>query len=544
MYARYSTDLQEEASIADQFALGERWASRNGCATPPALRFFDHAKSGGTTHGRVGLQRMMDAAEDGLFSVLIIESLSRLSRNIADTHRLIERLQFLNVEVIEASSGTKLDDINTALKGVVAHFMRGDTAKMVRRGLSGVVTSGRSAGGRAYGYRSLPRGPEERTRGGILAIVPQEAEIVREIFTRYANGESPCGIAQDLNKRMVPPPRGTRWAASCIHGDTKRGSGILNNQLYCGWRVWNKNRMLVNPKTGRRVIRPNPPEEHLRHQVPELRIVSDDLWEAVAARKARRTVEAPQRARRAQRVFSGLLRCGACGSGMSLKGKDRSGRERIQCTRSKESGDCVNPRSYYIDEIEERVLTLLRGELEEPAIIAEALSAYEAEMKRLRASSLSRRAMLEAELAKLSGKADRLNRLLMDGLGDAVRINDELQVVLRQEINCKQELSRMEVPTNVSLHPSARDRYLAAVTRLHEVLGCDGSSDAATVIREVVETVVLHPVGDSKNRHTLPPQIEVVGRLALLLDQKSDRSLLVGGKVVAEEGLEPPTRGL
>lgn len=72
----------------------------------------------------------------------------------------------------------------------------------------------------------------------------------------------------------------------------------------------------------------------------------------------------------------------------------------------------------------------------------------------------------------------------------------------------------------------------------------DGSSDAATTIREVVETVVLHPVGDSENRHTSPPQIEVIGRLALLLGQKSGGAMLVGGPMVAEEGLEPPTRGL
>lgn len=264
--------------------------------------------------------------------------------------------------------------------------------------------------------------------------------------------------------------------------------------------------MQVNPMTGRRVSRPNPLEEHLRCEVPELRIVSDSLWESVIARKARRTIEAPQRAKRAHRIFSGLLRCGACGAGMSLKGKDRSERQRIQCTRSKESGDCPTPRSYYIDEIEQRVLTLLRDELEEPAIIAEALNAYDAEMKRLRASSVSRHSVLEGELSKLSARADHLNHLLMDGMGDAVRINAELQKMLQRENDLKRELSLIEVPTNVSLHPSARDRYLTAVTRLHELLGCDGSSEAATIIREVVETVVLHPVGVSKNRHTPLPR--------------------------------------
>lgn len=520
MYGRYSTDLQEETSIADQFALGERWASKNGCTAPNELRFSDNAKSGGTTHGRVGLEQMLAAASDGRFSVLIIESLSRLSRNIGDIHHLIERLHFFEIEVIEATSGTKLDDTNTALKGMVAHFMRGDTAKMVRRGLNGVVASGKSAGGRAYGYRSLPRGPEERARGGVLAIVPEEAEIVLEIFTRYASGETPCHIAKDLNRRLIPAPRGTRWAASCIHGEATRGSGILNNELYRGWRVWNKNRMQLNPFTGKRVSRRNPPEEHVRSEVPELKFIPDSIWEAVTAKKAQKAAGTQQRARRAQRVFSGLLRCGSCGSGMSLKGKDKTGRERIQCTRSKESGDCPDPRSYYIDEIEQRVLSLLRSELEEPAIIAEALDAYDAEMKRLRATSVTRRSMLDREHAKVSGRADHLNNLLMNRYGDPARINAELQQVLLREHELALELARVEMPTTVALHPSARDRYLVAITRLHEVLGSDGSSDAAKIIREVVETVVLHPVGPSRNRHTAPPKIEIVGRLELLLGEK------------------------
>lgn len=529
IYARYSTDLQEETSVDDQFALADRWAGKNDCAIPGDLRFADYAKSGGTTHGRVGFGQMMAAAEHKQFSILIIESLSRLSRNIGDIHQTIERLQFLGVEVIEASSGTKLDDMNTALKGMVSHFMRGDTARMVRRGLHGVVASGKSAGGRAYGYRSLPRGPEERARGGVLVIVIDEAGIVLEIFTRYAGGETPCAIARDLNRRKVRPPRGTRWSASCIHGETSRGSGILNNELYRGWRVWNKNRMVLNPFTGKRVSRHNPLEEHLRCEVPELRILPDSLWDAVASKKAQRSNGAPQRARRAQRVFSGLLRCGSCGAGMSLKGKDRSGRERVQCTRAKESGDCPDPRSYYIEEIEQRVLGLLRGELEEPAIIAEALDAYEAEMKRLRVGSISRRSMLERELAKVSARADHLNGMLMNQFGDPIRIISELKSVLLRENELKLEFARAEVPAVVTLHPSARRRYLAAVTGLHEALGADGESDPAKVIREVVETVVLHPVGPSRNRHTAAPRIEIVGRLERLLGERFIMPAALGG---------------
>jgi site-specific DNA recombinase len=350
-----------------------------------------------------------------------------------------------------------------------------------------------------------------------------------EIFERYAAGETPRAIAADLNRRGVKAPRGKLWAASCIHGERARGSGILNNELYAGRIVWNKSRMVVNPNTGKRVSRRNPPAEWVRAVAEQLRIVPDALWEAVAARKVKTQQEPSQRARSAKRIFSGLMRCGACGSGMSTKGADKTGRTRLQCSRHKESGDCSDPRSYYIDEIEERVLSLLRRELQEPDAIRDFLEAYEAEMKRLRLSSTSQRASVEAELKKMSSRADRLNNLLMDGLCDPVRTRPELQSVLVQENELKQRLAAMAAPSVVVLHPSARERYLSAVARLHETLGCDGETDAAKVVREVIETIVLHPAGASRNRHTPPPKIEVIGRLEALIGQRFLMPPAVGG---------------
>lgn len=255
----------------------------------------------------------------------------------------------------------------------------------------------------------------------------------------------------------------------------------------------------------------------------------DELWDAVAARKTTKRQGPPQRARAAKRVFSGLLRCGACGSGMSTKGSDKTGRTRFQCSRHKESGDCPDPRSYYIDEIEERVLGLLRRELQEPDAIRDFLETYEAEMKRLRISSTTQRASLEAELAKASARAERLNNLLMDGLCDPVRTQPELQATLTRENELRQRLAAMATPSVVVLHPGARERYLTAVARLHETLGSDGETEAAKVVREVIETVVLHPAGASRNRHTPPPKIEIIGRLEALIGQRFLMPAAVGG---------------
>ena len=68
------------------------------------------------------------------------------------------------------------------------------------------------------------------------------------------------------------------WSPSTIYGSAKRGTGILNNELYVGRLVWNRLRYVKNPDTGKRVSRLNPESEWMRKEVAQLRIVSDETW--------------------------------------------------------------------------------------------------------------------------------------------------------------------------------------------------------------------------------------------------------------------------
>lgn len=65
----------------------------------------------------------------------------------------------------------------------------------------------------------------------------------------------------------------------------KRGTGLVNNKLYIGRLIWNRLRYLKDPSTGRRVSRLNPESEWIVKDVPDLRIVDDELWQAVRARQ-------------------------------------------------------------------------------------------------------------------------------------------------------------------------------------------------------------------------------------------------------------------
>ena len=102
----------------------------------------------------------------------------------------------------------------------------------------------------------------------------------------YAAGESPRSIAKALNRKGIPGPSGGTWGPSTINGNAARGTGILNNELYIGKLVWNRLRYVKNPETGRRQSRLNPPEAWIVKDVPELRIVPQELWDAVKTRQA------------------------------------------------------------------------------------------------------------------------------------------------------------------------------------------------------------------------------------------------------------------
>ena len=189
--------------------------------------------------------------------------------------------------------------------------------------MEGRVRAGFSGGGICYGYDVVR---ETDSAGnpvrGKRTVNEGETKIVRSIFREFVGGISPTAIAKSLNAQGIPGPRGKDWGPSTIYGNWRRGTGILNNELYIGRLVWNRQHFVKDPATGRRQARPNPESEWIIEEVPELRIVSQDLWDAVKERqeKTRRTVTADrargirsERARRPVYLFSGLLKCGQCG---------------------------------------------------------------------------------------------------------------------------------------------------------------------------------------------------------------------------------------
>jgi site-specific DNA recombinase len=196
-------------------------------------------------------------------------------------------------------------------------------------------------------------------------------------------------VAVELNEDGIAAPGGGDWGFSTINGNAKRGNGVLNNEMYIGRIVWNRQRFIKDPDTGKRQARPNPQSEWIVQEVPDLRIVDDELWNGVKVRQAAiktrrgddgRNVENSFRDRRRPKyLFSGLTKCACCGGGYAMISTDLVG-----CATARNKGTCDNRVNIRRDRLEIRVLNALRHHLMDPALFKEFCDEFTREMNRLR----------------------------------------------------------------------------------------------------------------------------------------------------------------
>ena len=289
LYARYSSDSQRDASIADQLRLCRLRAEKEGWTV--VEEYTDHAISGSSMILRSGIQALIMDSSRGRFDMIMAEAMDRLSRDQEDIAGIFKRMTYADVKMFTLSEG-EITHLHVGLKGTMNDLFLKDLADKTRRGLRGRVEDGKSGGGLCYGYDVVKKFDDrgEAIRGD-RTINETEAAVVRRIFADYLEGKSSRTIAMELNREAIAGPQGSEWGPSTIHGNPKRGTGILNNELYIGKLVWNRLRYIKDPDTGRRVSRLNPESEWVTQDVPELRLVDQEVWDAVKERQNRLAYE-------------------------------------------------------------------------------------------------------------------------------------------------------------------------------------------------------------------------------------------------------------
>lgn len=484
VYARFSSDLQDARSIVDQVALARRYAETRGLMISAV--YEDAGISGASVINRPGVQRLLSDAGNGKFDVLITESLDRLSRSQADIAAVYERLTFLGVRIETLADG-HVSEIHVGLKGTMAALFLKDLAQKTRRGQIGRVKAGRIPGGRSYGYDVVPSG-EDRGRRVINA---REAAIVQRIYAEYASGKGSLAIVRDLNREGEPGPSGGAWNVSALIGSPKRRNGLLNNELYRGTIVYNRQRFLKDPATGKRVSRANPESEWMRQDVPELRIIDEELWQAVQRLRASRGGPHFYQKRRPQRLLSGLIYCGCCGARYNIAMRDY-----LRCSARANSGTCRQSRTIRMGHIEQRVLSALQRHLLAPEMVEAAVAAYREEYARAQSERDSMQSRREAELADIIRKFTRLLRMVEDGHADPTVAGPRLNELAVQKRRLEGELASRpdDDPPPASLGDAAESyRHLIADLGAELGQGGNGTHGAVELVRGLIRRITVHP---------------------------------------------------
>lgn len=453
-YSRYSTKMQDESSIDRQQRVCAERAEREGWKI--IAQYKDEAISGQKDDRHSYLQMLADAKAKA-FDVLLVEDLSRMTRN-DDTSRTIKRLKFWGVRVVGVSDGfdsdSKSHKIQAGFRGLQNEMYIDDLAEKTHNGQAENAHRGDPTGGKAYGYKTIyTQGTDKKTGRPVLLPVKREQESEQakwalQIFEWYAAGHSPRWIAGELNRQGVPSPGSTwkRVTRRCSGWLDSAVRGILQNPLYAGEVIWNRSDWEKDPDTGKKHRRERPEHEWIRREDKTLRIVSPELWARTQARLNERTAiggnQHPDIRPRQKFLFSGLLKCAQCGGNFVI-----ADAYRYACNTHVNGGEhlCANSLRVPRTLVEQKLLAGIKHDLFTTAELdlfkrrTTALLAAHRQAKRPDTEG-TRRALAEAEKAigciveaiKAGAFSEQLKAELAKLEADRVRLTAALKVDTRQ----------------------------------------------------------------------------------------------------------------
>jgi len=262
IYARVSDDHQrEKQTIESQLAEVRQFAVEHDWPVDEQHIYIDDGHSGFYLD-RPALDRLRDAARDGLIDLLLVHDPDRFSRKYAYQVLLLEEFQRWGVEVRflkQAPGDTPEQKLLVQIQGVIAEYERARIMERTRRGRLFWARQGRAVSAKVpFGYCYLRPNPKDAPS---IEVNGAEAEVVRQIFRRHSEDRwSSRQIALELTALGVPTPMGKAcyWNPSSVRL-------ILQSEVYLGTWFLNRYRR-SSPDSGR--SRPQVDERSREEWIP------------------------------------------------------------------------------------------------------------------------------------------------------------------------------------------------------------------------------------------------------------------------------------
>ena len=342
-YIRVSDERQDEYSPDSQLKKIREYAAKEGYMIPDEYVFYDDGISGRSVKKRDDFNRMIAIASEKThpFEAIFVWKFSRFARNQEESIAFKNYLKKRGVTVVSVSEPIPEGEFGSLIERIIEwmdEFYLKNLAVEVQRGMSEKVSRGEPVVPPPFGYVM---------KEGRYYIHKENADIVREVFERYTNGERQRALAIWLGDKGIRTKYGKR-------PDNRFVDYMLTNSTYIG-------KIRYTTDGSRAISRRDLSNESIvevngQHDP----IISIDLWEKVQKIHAEQKKKYPKYARREQPIqymLKGLVRCSDCG-GTLIMASAKSGKAKIstlQC-HNYSRGQCRVSHSVTMPKLEAAVL--------------------------------------------------------------------------------------------------------------------------------------------------------------------------------------------
>lgn len=363
-YIRMSSDKQD-ASPQQQRDEVAKLAARTGHTL--VAEYADEAVSGDRTDKRHGFQKMIRDASAGKFQAILCWDQDRFGRfDSVEAGFWIHPLRQAGVKLVTVAQGV-VDWSDFAGRLIYSVQQEGKHASL--RDLSRNALRGRIAAARRGEWLNKPPLGYRIQNKRLVPDDPQDVATVRRIFQQYHAGYSLRAIAIELNADGVRTRSGKPWVGQTV-------KEILTNQAYVGRFVWG------NEQSGKyHTFRHGEVSTDTRHgrdgdafvfQNWHPAIIDQDRFDAVQRRLAERRTATTPHPGGGGFVFTGLCRCGKCGSPMY--GRKVASSARYNCEGHQRRQTCdLNATGQA--ELLDAVLTHVERHFQNPTVVKRLRSA-------------------------------------------------------------------------------------------------------------------------------------------------------------------------
>lgn len=433
-YGRQSIDKKDSVSIETQFEKCRALCSLNDWNI--YNEYYDKGFSGKDID-RPYFQKLLKDIECGHIKRVIVYRLDRISRSISDFANLLNFFQKYDVTFISATenfdTSTPLGRAMIYIIMVFAQLERETIAERITDNYYFRAKQGLFMGGNVpYGFNSKRITGNDGKKKSILEINEEEINVVKNIYDWYLNGKSSVrNVVEKLNTLGIKPRNNRLWSTNQVSRILKRpiytnnSPSIYNYFINTGINIVDplenfdgkKSLTIIGKETGKgKYQKTMDITEQFLVIVDIPPTIDSNTWLTVQNKMKNNKKIAPRTGQSKVCFLSGLLFCGDCGYGMSIKNQTKKGKmySYIFCNTKKTRGYNICPSKLHsVQELEEAVLFHLIKHIEDSNIYNDLLKIKET--NKIDISFINKKHLLEANISKSNKEIQNLLQLVSEG---------------------------------------------------------------------------------------------------------------------------------